>query len=305
MSQPAAQGLSETQRAENAFFDRYSASRALPELDYLAVLNALRSMLHCHARTRTESDARIEALSDRIRRTTEEDTLLLEEQWLLEDQWLDEVYTAPYVKAAHSLAAVAMLASLYETVFCRAFKKIHEHFGETKPADHERRSKIKNKWKTNPKNKDRRESPWNCKCYWDNEEGTTKWNIAKGIHQLAEAINLFPNSQETLAVTLEVLFRYRNAMAHKGIEWPVDERNKFMKDIPNAEFKKWFATEPLPCDKVRKEDVPPCLFYMTDEFIKHCITTLEACISGIGAYCEKHVIRRKPDESSDDQASLT
>lgn len=77
--------------------------------------------------------------------------------------------------------------------------------------------------------------------------------------------------------TLSALFAYRNKMFHNGFEWPMEERHKFSEQIRKRGWPRgWF--------KKSTSGDQPWIFYMSAEFIQHCLDTIDQVLDGVGAY---------------------
>ena len=75
--------------------------------------------------------------------------------------------------------------------------------------------------------------------------------------------------------TLEALFLYRNKMFHHGLEWPSKQREEFagrLEEWPEGWFSRSTAAS------------VPWIFYMTLEFINHCLDMAENIFRGLGRY---------------------
>jgi hypothetical protein len=67
-------------------------------------------------------DEEIARLEEHARRVTG-----VENEWVVEE-WSDRMHRSAYLGAAHSMAAVGMLAPLLETLFHQSFKRIGAQF---------------------------------------------------------------------------------------------------------------------------------------------------------------------------------
>ena len=68
--------------------------------------------------------------------------------------------------------------------------------------------------------------------------------------------------------TLAALFAYRNKMFHNGFEWPMKERHKFSEEIQRRGWPpEWF--------KKSTSGDQPWIFYMSADFIQHCLDTID------------------------------
>ncbi len=241
--------------------DRDFACVLLPDLDYDAQLVAVRNLLRRHKdfdQTFTDEIRQIDQLARRTRGRRNE---------YLVDEWLDRLHASVYQDAAHSMAAVGMLAPLMESIFYQAFQAARHHFSATvdPPRDHQR-------WQQPS------ESQWNCHFVW--KSGRRSTNLVEGILQLAEAVELSPYLPSDLKFTLQALFEYRNKMFHYGFEWPTEERQRFATRIDTSGWPiDWFAKATTGGE--------PWIFYLTDTFTSHCLDTIDSIIEGMGAFARE------------------
>jgi hypothetical protein len=102
-------------------------------------------------------------------------------------------------------------------------------------------------------------------------------DFIKGIEELATFTGLAKDLPKNYRNTLKALFTYRNKMVHNGFEWPMDQRRNFASMIAQQKWpKEWFS--------VATADGEPWMYYMSPQFIEHCLKTVDAILSGIGAY---------------------
>ena len=90
-----------------------------------------------------------------------------------------------------------------------------------------------------------------------------------------ETVGLREFMPADLDQTMEALFLYRNKMFHYGLEWPSQQREKFagcLEDWPEG----WFSRSTT--------DGVPWMFYMTPEFIDHCLDMVENIFRGLSSY---------------------
>ena len=79
--------------------------------------------------------------------------------------------------------------------------------------------------------------------------------------------------------TLRALFKYRNNMLHWGLEWPSDERRNFPELIRNSGWpKSWFNCS--------EDGEGPWIFYLTDEFVSHCLNTFDRVLDVVREYIQ-------------------
>jgi hypothetical protein len=66
-------------------------------------------------------------------------------------------------------------------------------------------------------------------------------------------------------------------MFHNGLEWPVQERQRFAQRITNEHWPpQWFSKA--------ESGHQPWVFYMTDDFIEHCLKTINLSLDAIGLF---------------------
>ena len=182
----------------------------------------------------------------------------------LEDRWLDALHQSGFQGAAHSMAAVGMLAPFIESLFVSIFSGLRKYV------------QIKN----NGSNDDPRIAAPQDE-FWDPhfafDPGGYRRAIVDGIEQLSRTIGLSKYLPSGYVKMLSALFAYRNKMFHLGFEWPMKERCKFNKRVQSGEWPdEWFG-------KATRGD-KPWIFYMSDEFITHCLKTIDEVLEAIGAY---------------------
>ena len=186
-------------------------------LDYESQLVAVHSVLQRNREAEAQASARIRKLEAAIRKHGHP------HHWV-EHDWVDRMHDQTFLDAAHSMAAVGLIAPVIESLFDRTFR----YFG------HE------NKWKQ-----------------------SRRHDIAKGILKLAEAINLKRHLPDDLDRTLLALFAYRNKMFHCGLEWPEKDRRDFANRIRSNGWTNCFSCaesggDPW-CVYLSKEFVDHCL----------------------------------------------
>lgn len=183
------------------------------------------------------------------------------------DEYVDHLHNSVYQDAAYSLAAVGMLAPFIESVFKRAFPGIREFLQgaglpTTANASHLR-------WTMTGRD------PWDCQYTYFGKK-----DIVTGIAELSDAIGLSGDLPPDLSKTLSALFRYRNKMFHNGFEWPNEERRMFQKALHQEGWGAWFS--------MATHDNEPWVFYMTDDFITHCMKTAALTLKGMGAFVKRN-----------------
>ncbi len=102
--------------------------------------------------------------------------------------------------------------------------------------------------------------------------------IPKQIMKLVRGCGLSPISRD-LESTLRALFAHRNEMFHWGIEWPIEERERFDRLIRDSGWpRSWF-------DHAVDGD-GPWIFYLTEEFVSHCLDSIERLVDSVRDYVQ-------------------
>lgn len=176
-------------------------------------------------------------------------------------------YAMVYQGAAHSMAALGMIAPMYESMFFQAFqgiRDVHQKAGATLPAH--QRDGISDSSKF-----------WNCHWVFSGKAKTkAQKDLVAGIMELAEATQLaLPDG---LKDTLSALFYYRNKMFHFGFEWPKEECLKFAQRVKEQKWENWLQWS--------QHGDEPWIFYMSDEFIEHCLAMLDKVLDALGRHCK-------------------
>ena len=69
-------------------------------------------------------------------------------------------------------------------------------------------------------------------------------------------------------------------MLHNGCEWPLERRPEFAKHMKSGGWDAWFFCS--------ERDHKPWIFYMTDEFITHCLDMVRPSVTQfLASYCSK------------------
>ena len=239
---------------------RDAAGLVVPHLDYESQLIAILQLLGHQRRAEKEIDAEIDKLATLAKRSGNEHTIEL---------WCDRVSQGVYQAAAHSMAAVGMIAPFVESTFYQAFRGIERAVIKADPplSRHER-------WRPPA------EDQWDCRYVWKN--GRRSRNVVGGIAQLADAIGLLPHLPDDTEATLSALFEYRNKTFHFGFEWPIEERRRFDDQLRKCKWPAdWFSRSTI--------DEDPWIFYMSSNFIDHCLATAGEIITGIGHFCDQRL----------------
>lgn len=164
--------------------------------------------------------------------------------------------------AAHSMAAVGMLAPFLETVFHQCFLGVGARWpGRAAP------NLVFARWGMSPADR------WNCHLIPAGAKARP--DLVRGVVQLAEATGLARRLPPDYQTTLAALFGYRNKMFHCGLEWPTAERAAFKERIEKEGWPAaWFPAATI--------DGVPWVFYMSDGFIDHCLELAETTLRAFG-----------------------
>ena len=225
-------------------------------IDIRAQLIAIRSVLARNRQVEQKAAAEIDKLAAEMKKGRAD-------SWI-EDQWVDSLYSYTFLDAAHSMAAVGLIAPLFESLFDQAFRSLKRELPKlcSLESNHKR-------WQL--------KDPWDYRIVWVGGRGH-KLGIAKGIPQLAESIGLRKHLPSELERTLTILFEYRNKMLHHGFEWPDTDREKFAHRIDSNGW--------TDCFRQATSGGKPRIFYMSRDFIDHCLDTVDEIIDGIGRRLE-------------------
>jgi hypothetical protein len=73
-------------------------------------------------------------------------------------------------------------------------------------------------------------------------------------------------------------------MFHNGLEWPLDERVRFDERIRSKGWPSdWFSTA-TSADE-------PWIFYLSEQYIEHCLEMIEQVLAAVGAFNRDDLIR--------------
>ncbi|MER9838232.1 hypothetical protein NKJ28_25115 [Mesorhizobium sp. M0145] len=190
-----------------------------------------------------------------------------EYQMHLEGQWVDTLHDSVFQDAAHSMAAVGMLAPFIESLFVSIFAGL--------------RVRAKGKGNDDPRVVASQDHYWNPQIVF--RGSGPKEDLVAGIAQLAASTGLQPCLPDGYEKTLSALFSYRNNMFHNGFEWPIEARRRFDSRIKSDGWPaEWFERA--------ESDGDPWVFYMSASFIERCLETIDQVLEGVGRYLAKDQI---------------
>ena len=265
----------ETVDSDHRFGDRNISDRdmalvvALPDLDYNSQLVAIRALLDLHRGAEADHTAEIRKAEQFARtpvriRSRDPFVAALEDDFR-EQNWIDHLHYSVYHDAAHSMAAVGLIAPFVESIFFQSFRSIQREMTERSlhPNEHER-------WQQSA------DDEWDCHYVWKN--GRRRKDLVEGILQLVDAVDMSALMPHDLQTTLSALFAYRNKMFHCGFEWPLEERQRFDRQLSRWPTD-WFSRA--------TSGGAPWVFYMSSTFVTHCLNLTEQIIPGIGRFCKE------------------
>jgi hypothetical protein len=234
---------------------RYFLNMIGVELDLDAQFHAINALLAAHRVADRALTDEIDRLAGQARRATG----FVNE--LAVDEWVDALHTSVYQNAAHSLAAVGMLAPLIESILVQSFGQIKLTLGSVVPVQA-------------PRSRGPDDEIWNCRRHVT--KGAWRTDIVKGTLQLADAVGLTSFLPQDTAQTITALMAYRNKNFHLGFEWPIPEREAFQNRIELEGWNDWFTASTT--------DKKPWIFYMTPAFIDHCLGFTGQLLDGLGRF---------------------
>ena len=241
--------------------NRDQALFLIREFDLEAQLIAIRAALERNRQTDAVVAEKIKELGEQLRAYAGGDE---EYQMYLEGNWIDAMHGTVFQDAAYSMAAVGMLAPFVESLFVSIFSGLREHEQSNNNAssDDPRISASQNEF-------------WDPHFVFD--PGGRRRDLVAGIGQLARTIGLLEYLPSGYDKMLSALFAYRNKIFHLGFEWPMEERIKFDKRVHSGDW---------PAGWFRKSTTggEPWIFYMSADFVQHCLTTIDEVLEGVGAY---------------------
>lgn len=235
----------------------------IKERDLAAQLIAIEEVLQNNRKIGEKIAAEISALDHRIRCYVDSDNSFPN---CLEGHRVDTIHYSVFQDAAHSMSAVGMLAPFLESLFVSIFDEL----------------RAQERSNNNASEGDERGTGEKAR-YWDPhfvfEKSGYRKDLVAGIRQLSKSIGLNNYLPEEYDVMLSALLSYRNVMFHHGLEWPMKERFKFIQRIQDENWpNNWFDTS--------RSGGEPWIFYITSDFVEHCLNCIEKILEGVGKYLE-------------------
>jgi hypothetical protein len=195
----------------------------LPDLDYDAQLVAIRELLAGQGEAAKGLTQQLCDLEHQAR-----NHMGLHSQQAVED-WVRRVQASVYQDAAHSMAAVGMLAPFVESLFHQVFTRVGRMWSESAAA-----------LPLHPRFHPTEAQAWDCHSV-RYDSGAWGKDLVAGIKQLAGETGLTPYVSPNIWLSMQALFSYRNKMFHHGFEWPLEERRKFAARASKEWPTEWFS----------------------------------------------------------------
>lgn len=241
---------------------RKAGSVLLKDIDFELQLAAISDLLALTRGAKSELTAKMKEMDQLARSSTD---------WRNDyyvELWGEHFYISVYQDAAHSMAAVGMLAPFVESLFFQGFTAVGRdlYHGNTNVPSSQRAEAAGRLF-------------WDCGSFYNGHRW--EFNLVKGIMQLAESCALKQYLPEDTGLVLEALFAYRHKMFHCGFEWPQEERHKFSERIRNSNWsEQWLS-------KATREN-EPWIFYMTREFVELIFVRIGEWIEAFGMLYLEH-----------------
>ncbi|MCY4556441.1 MAG: hypothetical protein OXF79_08705 [Chloroflexi bacterium] len=243
-------------------FEISNRDRALfliEEYDLEAQLLAIRGLVKRNSESDKALEEEIKALGAEIPKHTDEYADYMQ------DSWIDHLHGSVFQDAAHSMSAVGMLAPFVESLFVAIFSGLRADRRPVDGALDDRAAALHGDF-------------WNPRYVFEGSQ--RRRDVVKGIGQLSESTGLTAYLPASLPKTLSALFEYRNKLFHNGFEWPMVERERFGNSIRQNQWpSEWFSQS--------TSDGEPWIFYMSPEFIQHCLATIDEVLAGVGKYLSR------------------
>jgi hypothetical protein len=229
----------------------------LPSLDYQSQLLAIKEQLNRHLQEEELLNRRIEQLEQQAKYCDSEELA-----YIFSCDRDEHCHHAVYQNAAHSTAAIGMLAPFVESLFHQTFLNLRSWFdGSSLPDPQHARWQM------------RATLQWDCHYASDNP---SRKDLLRGIAELSKVVGLAPFLHSNYHQVLQALFSYRNRILHCGLEWPEKERIKFDALIKREGWGDWFS--------LSTSANKPWVFCLTEQFILACLNEIERILSGIGEF---------------------
>jgi hypothetical protein len=235
--------------------DRERGYLFLEDIDLEAQLAAVRSLLRRNHQADAELKNEIDQLAAEVKAASED------QAWIVEDMWIGQMEHSVYHDAANSMAAVGMLAPMFEALFANLFRALGRSHAaaQSDRTDRARRAD---------------EQYWDPHLVFDSKG--RREDLVAGILQLSADTKLTPLLPKDLGNVLTALFAYRNMMFHNGFEWPVERRTAFAALLKNQGIPDtWFSNS--------SRGDQPWIYYMSPAFVDRCLKLVDEALAAIGS----------------------
>ena len=160
-----------------------------------------------------------------------------------------------------------MLAPLVESLFVAIFNCLQDLNRDKKQAPND-----------DPRIAATEEQFWDP--HYEFRKNRRRRDIVAGIRQLGCTTGLSDHMPSHLDSTISALFAYRNMMFHNGFEWSNQKGREFKNRIRSEDWPSNWFTESWRNENFR-------LFYMSPDFVQHCLQTVDLILDGFGAYLNR------------------
>lgn len=230
------------------------------DIDLEAQMAAVRSLIHRNREADAALDEEIAGLAAQVQ-TVEE-----HEAGIVECLWVGQMEHSVFQDAANSMAAVGMLAPMFEALFTNLFAALGQAaapklvFPSTNDGLTDRKRRVNG-------------DHWDPHVVFDSKG--RREDLVAGIRQLAADTGLEPLLPKDYGKVITGLFLYRNMMFHNGFEWPVERRAAFAAQVKNQN---------LPEDWFRHSfrDGEPWIYYMTTTYVDRCLVLVDEVLTAVG-----------------------
>jgi len=246
--------------------DRDHAHALLGDIDLDAHLLAIRQALGQHRRAEQQLQAELDRLV--------EDARSANGAWAqrLVDIRVDLLHGSVYQDAAHSAAAVALLAPLLEAVFTRLFEAIGRQGWPRDAGERRRRA-------------DKLADPdarfWDAQAYFP-RRGEPTTNVLLGPGQLAEEAGLQAELPADTWKVFDAIMNYRNFTLHNGLEWPPAKRAEFDVMVADKGWpSEWFTRS--------TSDRRTWIIYLSVDLIQRTLSLVDDVLDAAGRFAARNI----------------
>ncbi len=162
-----------------------------------------------------------------------------------EDLYASDLCRLGFLDVAVSHSAIAIYAPFLESLF-----------------RHEINTLKKNDYAVTPNHiRTGKNHFWKIELFYSSN-GKEQKNIAKGIFQTLDALNILKNFPKNTKEMLEIIFSYRNYALHNGFEAKIEKRNEFKNRVQSNNWSNYFFWATT--------DGKPHMISMKKDFINEC-----------------------------------